>query len=131
MEAWFLYAGIALCLFSLWALLRHDLLRLTSISHQVDAEVVDHRSLFEDGARNFAAVFRFSAEGREHEVLDQVYSTTRRPQLGTRLQLSYPVGHPELARVPRVLMWTLVYAVLVVTTGILVARLLDWLPAGT
>ncbi|MDE2595396.1 MAG: hypothetical protein KGL44_00815 [Sphingomonadales bacterium] len=127
MEYYFVYGGIALCLFSLWAIGRHDWLRLSSLSRSVTARVTGHREHYDDGARNWAAIYRFSAEGSEHEVIDSVYGSTRSPPEGTEVRLTFPVGHPELARPPRPLMWLGVYGVLLFLLGMLTAKAMGWL----
>lgn len=128
MEFWFLYAGMALCLFALWAIARHDWVRLTTISRQTAGEVVGHRISRDSDGTSYAATYRFSAEGESHEVTDQVLHRAPLPPLGTRVALSYPVGRPDLARVPRPLLWGGIYLLLIALLAILVAKLLGWLP---
>ena len=127
-ESWLIGAGIIMCLLCLWAIGRHDWLRLTGISRQVTAEVIGHRLVADGHDRDHAAIYRFSAEGREHEVTDMVCHSTPQPAVGTQVQLVYPVGHPELARPPRPFTWLAVYSALVLMLGILVAKALGLLP---
>ena len=122
MENYFIWAGIALCLFSLWAIARHDWLRLTRPSRRVTGRVTGHRSHFEDNTHNFAAIFSFSDEAGSHEVIDSVYSSDRRPSVGTLRELRYPEGRPDLARPPRPLLWLAVYLLLLVLAGMLFAK---------
>lgn len=131
MEAWFLYGGMALCLFSLWVLARKDWVRLRTVSRQAEAEVVDHRISRDNDGTSYAAVLRFEAEGQHHEVVDQLLHARPQPPLGTRVSLSYPFGRPDLARIPRPWTWLFVYSVLIFTFSILLARLLGWLPLGS
>ena len=128
MEHYFLCAGIGLALFSLWAIGRRDWLRLTTISRSTEAEVIDHRITRDSDGTSYAAVYRFMAEGKTHEVTDQLLNSSPRPPVGTRVTLSYPVGRPDLARVPRPWTWLFVYGVLVFMLGMLLARLLGWHP---
>ena len=95
---WVAIAFVALCL---WLVARNDLVRLNGISRQVRGEVIGHHSSIHDNARSYAPIYRFSAEGETHEVTDQVYSGAPKPPVGTLVQLSYPHGRPDLARVPR------------------------------
>lgn len=122
---WVAIAFVALCL---WLVARNDLVRLNGISRQVRGEVIGHHSSIHDNARSYAPIYRFSAEGETHEVTDQVYSGAPKPPVGTLVQLSYPHGRPDLARVPRPWMWLGVYAVMLLMLGILVSRKLGWLP---
>jgi hypothetical protein len=126
-ERYFLYAGIALCLFSLWAIARHDWVRLTRPSRRVLAQVTGHRTGRSDGAVNYAAIYRFSADGRDHDVTDAVYSSRPRPPLGEIVELGYPAGHPDLARPPRLLMWLAVYGLLIALLAVLGLKLMGWL----
>ena len=127
MERFFPLAGIALCLFSLWALARHDWLRLTRPSRRVLATVCGHRSANNEGKRNFAAIFRFSADGAEHEVTDALYSPKRTLPAGHVSELVYPEGRPDLARLPRLWLWLAVYGLLIGFIGVLCAKLMGWL----
>ena len=127
MEAFFVWGGIALCLFSLWAIARHDWLRLTSPSRTVTARVICHRSSWNDGSKSYAAVYRFSAEGAEHETVDAVYSGAPYPPEGTSVAMTYPMGRPDLARKPRPLLWLGVYCVLLFLLGMMTAKAMGWL----
>ena len=123
-ESYFLAAGIALCLFSLWAIARHDWLRLTRPSRRVTAQISGHLSQFDDGSYSYAAIFTFADDGREHEVVDAAYHPTPRLPPGTMAELTFPAGYPELARPPRPLLWVGVYALLLGMLAILAAKAL-------
>jgi len=125
---WFHLAGIGLSLFALWAIARHDWLRLTRPSRRVLGEVAGHRKATDGDGTNWAAIYRFRAEDGEHEVVDQVLSTKPAPPLGTLVELAYPVGHPDLARPPRIWLWVGVYLLLAAMGGILTASALGLLP---
>jgi hypothetical protein len=127
MENYFLWAGIALCLFSLWALARYDWLRLTRPSRRVMARVIGHRVGWDEGAKNYAAIYAFSDESGAHEVIDSVYSGSSRPSVGTLRELAYPAGRPDLARPPRLALWLAVYAMLMALAAILFAKWMGWL----
>lgn len=129
MESAFLWAEIALCLFSLGALARHDWPRLTLSTRRVMAQVTGHRTGWDEAALTFAAIYRFTDESGTHEVIDAVYSARPQPPVGTQRELSYPVGHPALARPPRPWLWLTVYLLLIGLAGLLFARWMDWLPA--
>lgn len=127
MKLYFLLAGQALCLFSLWVLARRDWVRLTRPSQRVEAEVTGYRSTWNEGARSYAPVYRFTSEGAEHEVVEAVHSSTQTPQLGTMVALSHPAGRPDLAQVPRPLMWLVVYALLAFMEAVLLAKMMGWI----
>lgn len=128
MERWFLYAGMALCLFSLWAIGRRDLVRLRGRSRAVPAEVTGHRISRDADGITHAAIYTFHADSQQHEVIDQVYYASPRPPIGTMVTLHYPEGHPDLARVPRPALWLFVYGTLVVLFGVLAAKAAGLLP---
>lgn len=127
MERHFLFAGIALCLFSLWAISRHDWLRLTRPMLRVMATVSDHRESWDNSSRSYAAIYTFTAEGGSHRVEDALHSSFRKPEVGTLVELAYPAGRPDLARPPRPLLWLAAYAMLLALTGLLAAKALGWL----
>ena len=106
----------------LWAIARHDWLRLTRPSQRIVARLTGHRSHFEDNAHNFAAVFSFTDETGTHEIVDPVSSSDRRPAVGTLRELHYPEGRPDLARPPRLLLWLLIYALLLGLSALLIAK---------
>jgi uncharacterized membrane protein YccC len=127
MENYFIWSGIALCLFSLWAIARHDWLRLTRPTRRITARVTGHRSHFEENTHNFAAVFSFTDETGLHEVVDGVFYSDRRPTVGTLRELRYPAGRPDLARPPRPLLWSAIYATIMAMAGMLFGKWMGWL----
>ena len=127
METAIIYVAMAFVALCLWLVARNDLQRLKGPSRQVPGEVVGHHCSFHDNVRSYAPVYRFSAEGGTQEVTDQVYSGRPHPPLGTRVQLTYPQGRPDLARVPRPLLWAGVYLLLIGLLAVLVAKQAGWL----
>jgi hypothetical protein len=127
MERIFLGLAIAICLFSLWAIGRHDLLRLIRPGRRAIAEVTGHRSSWEDSSYTYAAIYRFRDEVGEHEVIDAVYRAVARPDVGTRVELAYPEGRPDLARPPRPLLWALIYLFLTALVCLLAAKAFGWI----
>ena len=115
-------AGIALCAFSLWAMARHDLLRLLRPGRRVMAQVTGHRCGFSDSTKIYAAIYAFSDETGRHEAIDQVYSGAPRPAVGTLIEVTYPEGRPDLARPPRPLLWWVVYGAIGYGMAVLVAK---------
>lgn len=128
MVTYFLWGGIVLCLFSLWALNRHDWLRLTRPARRVESEVIGHRKFSGADGDSYAALYRFAADGAVHEVTDSVYASTRKPPVGTRRWLAYPEGRPDLARPARPLLWAATYAFFIGMGGLLLAKALGWMP---
>ena len=122
METFAIYSGLLLCAAALAVIVRHDWLRLTRPSRRVSARVSGHRRSMDDDGTSWAATYRFSTAEGEFEVVDQVYGARQRPEEGTVVELAYPEGRPDLARPPRVLLWVAVYGVLLLMTGLLVAK---------
>jgi hypothetical protein len=129
MVSWFHFAGISMCLFALWAIARRDWVRLTTISRNVSGEVTGHRISRDSDGTSYAAILTFSAEGKTHEVTDQVLNANPTPPVGTKVNLTYPHGRPDLARIPRPLLWAMVYALLIGMILLLGASAAGWLPA--
>ncbi len=127
MKLYFLLAGQLLCLFSLWVLARRDVVRLTRPSRRVIGVVTGYRSTWDEGARAYAPVYRFAGEGAEHEVVDALYSNAAKPPVGTQVALRYPEGRPDLAQVPRPLLWAAVNALLAGLEAVLFAVMMGWL----
>lgn len=123
MERAIILSGLALCVFALWALVRHDRVRWTTPSRRVTAHVCGHEARWFEDTRSYAARYRFSAEGAEHEVVDVVFTPTRTPAEGAAVELAYPAGRPDLARPRRTVLWLVVYAVIGVMIVLLVMRL--------
>ena len=128
MEYYILYGGMALCLFSLWAIARYDWLRLTRPSRRVTGVVTGHLESWEDSACSYAAIYAFEDEAGRHVVEDALHQSFARPAVGTRVELTHPEGHPQLARPPRPRLWGGVYLLLLGLLGILAAKTLGILP---
>ena len=109
----------ALVLISLAVIIRKDWLRLTRAAVRVDAVVVGHRSTLDEGHRLYAARFAFEADGQPVEVVDQRLYAHPQPAVGERVRLSYPAGHPELAHIPRPIVWTAIYIALLALLAVL------------
>ncbi|WP_421852095.1 hypothetical protein [Novosphingobium sp.] len=124
----FLIAGQALCLFCLWVLARRDFVRLTRPALRVEGVVAGYRSIWDEGACSYAPVYRFTSEGGEHEVIEAIYGPVKKPAVGTGVSLCHPAGRPDLAQVPRPLLWLAVYALLAGLDAVLLAKMLGWLP---
>lgn len=120
------WLGITLLVFALMALLRNDRLRLLRPSLRVQGEVIGHRTGMSDGDTDYAAVYRFTADGVAHEVADGYYTPTKRPDVGTTRILHYPEGHPDLARPPRRAFWIMVYVLLAGMAAVLFAKVQGW-----
>ncbi|MCW1383283.1 DUF3592 domain-containing protein [Novosphingobium sp. KCTC 2891] len=126
MERSILLAGLALCLFSLWALLRHDVRRLIAPAREARAVVVGHVANWDDGERTYAARLRFQADEQVHEVTDQRLRRQPLPPEGAAVIVRFPAGRPDLARIPHPWMWAWVYAAVTMMAVMLLARLLGW-----
>jgi hypothetical protein len=122
-----LLAGMALCVFALWAIIRHDWLRLTRPGHRVLARVVGHTEINDSDERYFTARYAFHDGLAEREVTDMVGKNRPRPEIGTNIELVYPEGRPDLARPARPLLWLVVYLGLIYALGVLVAKWLGYI----
>lgn len=127
MEEALSFLAIALLVFALLAMLWHDRLRLLRPSVRVQGEVIGHRTGMSDGDTDYAALYRFTADGTVHEVVDRYHTATKRPDVGTVRTLHYPEGRPDLARPPRLAFWIMVYALLIAMAALLFAKMLGWI----
>jgi hypothetical protein len=127
MEAILAWLGIALLVSAFAAMLWHDRLRLLRPSVRVEGEVIGHRTGMSDGDTDYAAIYRFIADGAEHDVADGIYTAIPRPDVGTVRVLHYPQGRPDLARPPRLAYWIMVYALLAGMAAVLLAKVLGWI----
>lgn len=130
MEAAFNWLAIALLGIVLAAMLWNDRLRLLRPSVRVQGEVIGHRTGMSDGDTDYAAIYRFTEGGVQHEVIDGLYTAIRRPDVGTIRALHYPQGRPDLARPPRLAFWIMVYGLIFGMAALLVAKMLGWLAPG-
>ncbi|MFM9852132.1 MAG: hypothetical protein ACKVOJ_04875 [Sphingomonadaceae bacterium] len=132
MESAFLWASLALVVIVLWILLRDDWLFITRPLVRAEGEVIRHDKTFSDGDDAWRAVFAFTDEdGARREALDITLFQNPRPPIGTRITLNYPKGAADKARVQRLLLRGLLYAVMLFMAAALVGRLMGWLPPGS
>ena len=118
-----LWVSTALVLFALWAIARHDWVRLTRPSVKVRGRVVGHEAVQDDGNTCYSARIAFDVAGKPMEVLDQSRTLQTQPDVGTDVLLRYPDGRPDLARIPRSKTWIAIYAMLIATLAFLVIDL--------
>ena len=103
-----IFLGVVLAI-----LIVEDWQHLSKPSRRVTATVVGYRSDIDEGARRFTPRLSFTDEtGQPVEVLDKLYSPSRAPAEGSPIDLVYPIGRPEMARVPRPWMRSLIYVFL-------------------
>ena len=126
-EQIFAALGLALTLFTIGALAWRDLGWRHRRRTQVEGEVASFKSSMNDGTEVFTPVIRFSAEGAEHEMTDVVYSPRPKRAVGDKVQLIYPYGRPDLARISRPVMWVMVYGVLAFIALVLGALAAGWM----
>ncbi len=127
----FLYLGIAFVAVVLFFLLREDW-PLLRHGRRTKGGVFDHRRTMDEGSWSYALMVRFTGEnGEAIEITDGVYSPSPQPAIGAEVELVYPVGAPQKARVRRPLLRALIYVVIVFMLAILIARALGCLPEGS
>lgn len=117
-------AVLVLCLAALWYLVERIRARPGKGWSNVTAEVAGHVSALDnvesgDGSISrqetvYAAVYRFSHDGREFQVTDNVAREKPTPAVGSRVELLFPNGQPEKAQPPRKWLMIVLAGVLVV-----------------
>lgn len=104
-------AGLALCLAGLWIVVGR--IRAagsgdwTKVTGQVirHIETTDSTSSGDDNSVGpdqtvYAAVYRFTHEGRDYDVTDRVSRNKPTPAVGASAELMFPNGQPEKAQPP-------------------------------
>ncbi len=128
MGSFLVWLSLALTAFTLYILLRDDLpfLRLRKIT--AEGTVTGHSSQIDEGDRVFSARIAFTDEaGAKRVFVDKVLTHTPEPAPGAVVDIIYPQGRPDKARVPRPWLRLLIYTVIVGMNGMLVATLLGFL----
>lgn len=93
--------------------LRGDLPFLRNPIRRVPAKIVRHDRRSEEGATVYKPVFRFADEsGAFIEVRDKLYMPFPTPVIGEMIEVTYPQGYPEKARIPYPVFRALLYGVL-------------------
>ena len=127
MESFFIWLALCLTGFVLFILLRDDLLFLKNRRIEAQGTVTGHSSQIDEGDRVFSARISFQDEaGTKRDFVDMVLTSTPSPAEGAVVEIVYPQGRPDKARVPRFWLRLLIYAIVVWLNGILVARLLGF-----
>jgi len=112
-------------------LLRQDWPFLSRPRRAAQGVVFDHRQTIHEGDRCFSAMIRWRGEdGVDREFTDANLAAEPSPPLGDSVEVVYPLGRPELARVPRRRLRVVVYGVTLTFLIILLGRALGLLPAG-
>lgn len=98
--------GLALVLRGDLPFLRHPVLRTR-------AKIVRHDRRFEKGRTLYKPVFLFADQsGTFFEVRDKLYMPFPKPIIGEVIEITYPRGHPQNARIPYPVFRGLLYGVL-------------------
>lgn len=124
----FCWLGIAFMAALLVYLLYEDWHFFSRPRRAVWGTVVDHQRTVDDGSEFFAAKVRFTDDkGNAVEFADSLGRTERKPHVGKKVKIVYPIGLPQKARVARRWQRPLIYAFVVGTITILSAVLLGYL----
>ena len=124
---WFAWLGVAVCLIALWAVARRDLARRSGPSRRVLARVVGHKFKMTGGEAYYAAIYRFSARGVEHEIIDSHWHAAPTPEDGTFVEFVYPDGRPDLAQPARPWASSATYAAILVVLAAMLSIAFGWL----
>ncbi|MGL4489219.1 MAG: hypothetical protein ACRCU5_07235 [Rhizobiaceae bacterium] len=128
METFFLCLAIGLICFALFFVLRDDVLFYRNPIVHTIGTVIGHRISSDDGSVFYMAQFEFLDENRaKKEVTDNFGAGRAKPEVGTKVKLIYPSGHPERARPPTHVLRALIYFFLVSMLVPLLARLFGFI----
>lgn len=113
-------AGLALAL-------RSDLPYLRNPVRRASAKIIRHDRRSEDGATVYQPVFRFADKsGGFIEVRDKIYTPFPTPVIGEMVEIIYPEGYPEKARIPYPVFRALLYGVLGYAFVVIGMELTGW-----
>ena len=99
-------------MFCLGLFLRDDWRLLRRGRRYARGTVIGHRRTFEEGSPVFMARIRFEAgEGAEFETTDMFLTASPTPGIGTEVDVVYPAGRPDKARVHHPVRRALLYCV--------------------
>ena len=109
-------------------LLREDWHMLTSGRVRTRGKVTGHSRRTDEGSAYWSIKVRFvDDEGRAHEFTDTYGRATPTPDVGSIVPVIYPRGKPKFARVPRPLIRLVLYAFILGTLAIVVAKAAGWI----
>lgn len=119
--------GLALTGSGLALALRSDLPYLRNPIRRTTARIVRHDRRYEDGAPVYRPVFLFADEhGTFVEVRDSVFLPFPKPVIGETIEIIYPEGHPQKARIPYPVFRMLLYGVLGYVFVVLGMEITGW-----
>ena len=105
--------------FLLWQdylLFRRPRIRTTGI-------VVGHRTSEDDGSKYYSGRISFLDEsGKAYEFTDSYGKATPKPEIGSDIQVIYPVGEPQHARIPRPFLRIVIYLFVFGTAVLLIGK---------
>lgn len=104
----FLLAGTGLIL-----ILRSDVLFVRHETRRVQAKIVRHHRLRDDGSTMYAAILLLpNGTGGFIEVRDPLYTPFPKPVIGELVEVVHPEGYPEKARIPHPWFRMMMYGIL-------------------
>ena len=107
--------------------LRGDLPFFRNPVCRVSAKIVRHDRRSENGVTLYNPVFRFpDKNGRFIEVRDRLYTPFPKPVIGEMVDVIYPEGFPEKARIPYFTFRALLYGALSYAFAMLVMEITGW-----
>ena len=120
-----IWASIALTTFCLFIFLRDDWRLLSCGRRTARGTVVGYRRGFDEGTAVFMARVQFEAEeGGAFATTDMFLTAMPTPNVGSEVDVVYPAGRPDKARVHHPWWRALLYLLLI---GLLLVLLARWL----
>jgi Protein of unknown function (DUF3592) len=124
MKTILLLLGMALLGFVAFILLRRDVVFLSRKSVRVTGKVTGHRKSHDDGSDFYSANIEFLDErGEAHRLEDDYGLRTPFPAIGQEVNVIYPEGAPQIARVPRPFVRIILYLFVFGVITVLVSEL--------
>lgn len=124
----FIFLALAILAMVGGVLLIEDLRLMRSPRRETTGEVYDHRRSLDDGSVYYVALVRYRDQhGMQHEFEDTFGRSYATPPIGFTVKVVHSLAAPHVARIPRPMLRTSLYAFVGTTGTILLARLFGWL----
>jgi Protein of unknown function (DUF3592) len=126
--SFFVWLGIALISPIFAYLLYEDWQFFSRPRQRTRGTVFGHHRTLDDGSAFFSSQIRFvDTDGKTIEFIDTYGRPVPKPRIGETIEVDYPIGRPQRARVARWWLRTMIYAVVVGMLSILVGMALGLL----
>lgn len=128
MHGFFVFLALALLGTMGGFLLWQDYVLFRRTRVRTTGTVVGHRAFEDGGSKYYSGQIAFEDQsGKRHEFTDTYGRAKPTPEVGAKIEVMYPRGEPQHARVPRPILRMLIYLFIAGAAATLVARELGFI----